>query len=317
MKLLVALTASLTLTSAALAQEFPSQPVKIVIPFSAGGSTDLIARQLAEELGKIWDQPVLVESRPGAGSMLGTASVAQSAPDGHTLLVTTAAFTTAPSIMDDLPFDPATDITPIAMAGSSPYVIVAGNHVEADSLEDFLKLAQEGSFFVATPGVGSSGHFAGELLNSGGGLGLDVVHFNGGGEAIANLMGGHADLLINTTAAVMPHVRSGDLKPLGILGTQHNADLADLATTAELGHDTPDVGGWIGVMGPGGMSQSLLDQLHADLTRAMQSESFVALLDANFMTASTLSPADFARTVAAESQMWRTLAQERGITRQQ
>lgn len=317
MKILVALMASLTLTSAALAQDFPSKPVKIIIPFAAGGSTDLIARQLADELGKIWDQPVLVESRPGAGSMLGTASVAQSTPDGHTLLVTTAAFTTAPSIMDDLPFDPANDITPIAMAGSSPYVIVAGNHIEADNLEDFLKLTEDNSFFIATPGVGSSGHFAGELLNNGGGLSLDIVHFSGGSEAIANLMGGHADLLINTTAAVMPHVRSGDLKPLGILGTQHNADLSALSTTAELGMDTPDVGGWIGVMGPGGMSAGLVNQLHTDLTKAMQGEDFVALLAANFMTAGALSQADFAKTVAAESEMWRTLAQERGITRQQ
>lgn len=300
----------------AQAQTFPQRPVTIVIPFAPSGSTDLIARQLASELGSIWSQPVIVDSRPGAGSMIGTAAVAQAEPDGHTLMVTTAAFTTAPAIMPDLPFDPATDIRPIAMVGFSPLIIAAGANVQSDNLADFLDEARARPMFVATPGVGSMGHFAGELLIGGTGIEMDLVHYGGGGEAVTDLMGGHADILINTTAAIMPHVRSGNLRALGLLGVDRFDELPDLVTTAELGAETPAVGGWIAVMGPGGLSDELTAQLHADLTRAMQGDSFRELLATNQMTPIELSPAEFAARVRAEGQMWSDLARERGITRE-
>ncbi|WP_196259145.1 Bug family tripartite tricarboxylate transporter substrate binding protein [Pelagibacterium limicola] len=315
MRALLATVGVFALTLSANAFEFPTKPVTIVIPFAPGGSTDLIARQLASELGSIWDQPVVVESRPGAGSMIGTAGVAQSEPDGHTLLVTTAAFATAPAIMDDLPFDPQTDITPIAMVGSSPFIIAAGSNVNADNLEDFISEARERPMFIATPGVGSSGHFAGELFSSGTGIEMDVVHFNGGSEAIANLMGGHADILINTTAAILPQVRGGNIKAIGVLGLERYEGLEDGQTTAELGIETADVSGWIGVMGPGGMSAELIEKIYADIQEAMATSTFAELLETNSMNVSTMTSAEFAVNIAAESAMWIALASERGITR--
>lgn len=313
MRTLIAATLCL-LPFSTQADSFPERAVTLIIPFAAAGSTDLIARNLANELSALWDQPVIVESRPGAGSMIGTTMLSQAPADGYTLMVTTTAFTTAPAIMDSLSFDPATDIQPIAMAGFSPLVIAAGANVQSDNLADFLEEARERPMFVATPGVGSMGHFAGELLIAGSEIGMDLVHYGGGGEAVTDLMGGHADILINTTAAIMPHVRSGNLRALGILGVERDAGLPDLSTTAELGIETPNVGGWIAVMGPGGMSAELLERLHADVTTAMQSDGFLELLEINQMSPMNLSTQEFAQRVQEDARIWAELARERNIT---
>jgi tripartite-type tricarboxylate transporter receptor subunit TctC len=313
MRTLIAATLSL-LPFTAQADSFPERAVTLIIPFAAAGSTDLIARNLANELRELWNQPVIVESRPGAGSMIGTTMLSQAPADGYTLMVTTTAFTTAPAIIDNLSFDPATDIQPIAMAGFSPLIIAAGANVQSDNLADFLEEARERPMFVATPGVGSMGHFAGELFIAGSEIDMDLVHYGGGGEAVTDLMGGHADILINTTAAIMPHVRSGNLRALGILGVERDPGLPDLSTTAELGIETPDVGGWIAVMGPGGMSAELTERLHADLTTAMQSEGFLELLETNQMSPMNLSTQEFEQRVREDARIWAELVRERNIT---
>ncbi|WP_142846200.1 tripartite tricarboxylate transporter substrate binding protein [Telmatospirillum sp. J64-1] len=317
MKILAATAlAVLAMTGTVSAQDFPSRGVTLIIPYSPGGSTDLLGRQLANELQAKWGQPVVVENRPGAGSMIGTAHLAQSAPDGHTLLLNTAAHSTAPAVQLNLPFDAEADLTPITMVATSPYVMVAGAGVEAEKFSDFLAEAKNRPMFFATAGVGSSSHFAAELLMQQGDLPADVVHYAGGGEANVALMGGHADIYISTTASVMPYVNNGQVKAVGILGGERYDLLPDVESSAENGIEGIEIDGWVGLIGPGGMDPELVARINADVNEAIQSESFQAVLEANFVRAGDTTPEQFQELVTREMALWRQLAQERNIVAQ-
>lgn len=314
MKLPVTTTALALVLSAGLAHasDFPSGTVTLIVPYSPGGSTDLVARQLAVDLQEIWDVSVIVENRPGAGSMVGTTALSQARPDGHTLLVNTPAASTAPAIQQ-LAFDPETDVTPVALLGQSAYVMVAGSGVQSDTMSEFLEEAAASPKFFATAGVGSSSHFAAELFLQQAGVEGDIIHFSGGGDANTNLMGGHADIYVSNTASVIPYVRNEQVKALGVLGPQRDALLPDLEASGELGIEGININAWLGMFGPGGMDADLVEQIHADVSTAMQSDAFQALLENNFIVGGDASPAEFAAQYVEEMQLWRDLAEERGI----
>lgn len=314
MKLFKAASAALALCAGvAQAQDFPTKTVTIVIPYGGGGSTDLIGRQLAQELSEIWGQPVVTENRPGAGSMIGAAYLSQAAPDGYTLMVNTAAQSTAPAIQKNLPFDPKADITPIGMVVTSPYLAVGGARVEANNFEEFVAEAKERPMFFATAGLGSSSHFTAELLMRQAELLGDAVHFSGGGEAQTNLMGGHADIYISTTASVMPYVNNGQVKPIVILGPNRYAPLPDVQSSGEIGVSGIEINGWVGLFGPGGMDPALVDKLNADMHAALAKPSFQEVLKKNFVEAGTGGAEAFKTQMYAEMDLWKSLAEERGI----
>lgn len=314
MKLIkLAAMATVLATGAAQAQDFPSSPVTIIIPYGGGGSTDLIARALANELGQMWDQSVIVENRPGAGSMIGTAFLAQAKPDGYTLLVNTPAHATAPAVQKTLPFDPKADITPIGMVATSPYLAVAGTAVQSTDLTGFVAESKERPMFFATAGVGTSSHFAAELLIQQAGIDGEVVHFAGGGEAQTNLMGGHADVYISNTASVMPYVNNGQVKALTILGASRYDALPDVPASGESGANAIDINSWVGLFAPGKMDPALVEKLNADMHKAVASETFKKVLADNFVLPGSGSAADFKAQVEAEMELWSTLATERNI----
>ena len=315
-KIMGGIALTLLLGGTALAQDFPTKTVTLVVPYGPGGSTDLLGRQLAAELQEKWGQTVVVENRPGAGSMIGTAFVAQAQPDGHTLMLNTAAFSTAPALQKDLPFDAKAGITPIAMVATSPYVVVGGANVQSSTLGEFIEEARERPMFFATAGVGSSSHFVAELLIQQGGLQGDVVHFSGGGEANTNLMGGHADIYISTTASVMPYVNNGQVKGLGVLGEQRFGLIPDFEASGESGVSGIAVDGWIGLFGPGGMDPALTQTIYDDVMGVVNGESFQGILSENFVLPGTVSPQQFKAQVEGEMDLWQALAQDRGITAQ-
>ncbi|MBU1314761.1 MAG: hypothetical protein KJ947_17310 [Alphaproteobacteria bacterium] len=303
-------------TGTAGAQEFPTKPVTIIIPYSGGGSTDLMARSLATELQEMWGQPVIVENRAGAGSMIGTAYLSQQQPDGYTLLVNTAAHSTAPAVQKDLPFDPKTDITPIGMVATSPYVAVSGKSVKAEGFDEFVKEAKERPMFFATAGVGSSSHFAAELLIQQAGLPADVVHYSGGGEAQVNLMGGHADVYISTTASVMPYVNNGQVKALVVLAPERFDLLPDVQSSGENGVDGIEIDGWLGLFGPGGMDPALVEKINTDMNTAIARDGFKKVLADNFVVAGDTTAAEFKQQVEKEMDLWVGLAKERNVVAQ-
>lgn len=317
MKLATA-TALIVLLAAAptVAQDFPTKTVTLVVPYGPGGSTDLLGRSLAHELQAKWGQTVVVENRPGAGSMIGTAYIAQAAPDGHTLLLNTASHSTAPAIQKDLPFDPHEGITSIMMVATSPYIMVAGPHVKSDTLAEFLADARENPKFFATAGVGSSSHFTAELMIQQADMPSDVVHFGGGGEANTALMGGHADVYISTTVSVMPYVTNGQVKAIGVLGPDRYDKLPDVQSSGENGVDGIEINGWVGLFGPGGMDPALVQSIHDDVTEAMASDAFKKVLADNYVDAGNTTPEAFKAQVEKEMQLWVDLAEQRSITGQ-
>lgn len=301
-------------TTVAFAQDsFPSGPVTLIVPYGPGGSTDRTARPLAVELERIWGQPVVIENMPGAGSMIGTTEMTQADPDGLTLLINTAAISTAPAIQTDLQYDPETDITPISLLITSPYVLVGGANVESEDFAGFLQEAQNRPMFMATAGPGSSGHFMSELVIQAANVPADVVHFSGAGESMTNLMGGHADTYISTTASVMPYVNDGRVTALAVLAPERFELLPDIMSSGEAGVTGVDINGWVAVFGPGGMDEALVQQISDDLAEAMQSEAMQTLLTENFAVAGDLTPAEFREVYLRDMQTWQDLAAERGI----
>lgn len=308
-----ALAATISATAVFAQEEFPTGPVTIIVPYGTGGSTDMTARPLAIELEKIWGQPVVIVNKPGAGSMIGTTEMSQAVPDGQTLLINTAAISTAPALQTDLQYDPETGVTPISLLVTSPYVIVGGANVESDDLAGFLKEAEERPMFMATAGPGSSGHFMSELLIEAASLPADVVHFSGGGEAFTNLMGGHADTYISTTASVMPYVNDGRLKALGVLANERFELLPDVQSSGEVGIAGVDIDGWVALFGPAGMDPALVEKIHADFAKAMESDAMKEQLKQNYALSGELSPAEFKEMYLRDLRTWKDLAEKRGI----
>lgn len=313
MILATTLAAALSSTVAFAQGDFPSGPVTIIVPYGTGGSTDQTARPLAIELEKIWGQPVVIVNKPGAGSMIGTTEMTQAEPDGQTLLINTAAITTAPAIQTDLQYDPEADVTPISLLITSPYVLVGGTKVESDDFSGFLEEAQSRPMFMATAGPGSSSHFMSELVIAAADLPAHVVHFSGGGEAQTNLMGGHADTYISTTASVMPYVNDGRVKALAVLAPERFELLPDVQSSGEAGVSGVEIEGWVALFGPGGMDAALVEQISADVAKAMASETMKKQLKQNYAVPGDLSPAEFRDLYLRDMQIWKDLAASRGI----
>lgn len=315
MKTIIAAVLGTTITmTAAWAQDgYPSGPVTIIVPYGTGGSTDTTARAIAIELEQMWGQPVVIQNQPGAGSMIGTTAMTQAEPDGLTLLINTAAISTAPAIQTELQYDPVEDVTPIALLITSPYVLVGGANVQATNFSEFLTEAQERPMFLGTAGPGSSSHFMSELLIQAADLPAEVIHFSGGGEAQTNMMGGHSDTYISTTASVMPYVNDGRVTALAVLAPERFALLPDIQSSGEAGITGVEIDGWVALFGPGGMDPALAERINADFMAAMQTESMQTQLADNFAVAGDLSPEEFREIYLRDMETWMALAEERGI----
>ena len=307
--------ALLVTASAVSAQDFPTEDVTIVVPYNPAGSTDPFARFLATELQEVWGVNVSVENRPGAGSTIGTAYLATQPADGHTIMVTTSAYTTAPAVYGDLPYDPLNDLEPVALPSTSPFVVTAGASIESENLLDFLaNEAADREIFLATAGLGSSTHFAGELLAAATELNIIPVHYGGGADAMVDLIGGRADIYVGSITAVLPNVQAGQIKALAILGDTRSEALPDVATTEELGIVGASSSFWLGVFAPGGTPEDIVDRLNADITAIVTSEDGQAYLANLDSTPGTMSASEFADLIEAEISQWVTLAEERGIS---
>ncbi|MEO3388010.1 tripartite tricarboxylate transporter substrate-binding protein [Mesorhizobium sp. CAU 1741] len=311
--LMTAALAAVILAGPAAAQDYPSKAVTIVVPYSPSGSADPVARFIAGELQEKWGQPVVIENRPGAGATIGTAYVATAPADGYTIMLTTSAYTTAPAVYDDLPYDPINDLKAVALPATSQFVVTAGPEFEADSLSELMEIADDREYFLATAGLGSSTHFAGELLSAAIGLNAVPVHYPGGSDAMVDLMGGRADIYVGSATAVLGNVKGGQIKALGVFGAERADALPDVASTEELGIKGASSGFWLGVFAPGETSDEIVEKINADMIEVLSTEegkAFLATLDS---TLSTMSPAEVSELVAAEIDQWKVLAADRGI----
>jgi len=300
-------------TGAATAQSFPSQPVTIVVPYGAGGVTDGLSREVAGALQEAWGQPVIVENRPGGGSMIGSAHVATSTPDGYTLLFTTSAFATGPAVLPDIPFDPRADIQPIGLLGYIPMVFVAGPSTEATNILEFIDEARERELFAATAGLGTTTHFTVEMLMQAAGIVMETVHYSGGGDAAAAVLGGHADIYASTPGSTLDNIRAGNLRGLATPGDVRISVLPDMPSTAELGLEGINATFWVGLFAPAGVPDDVAQAINDGIATALENPSVAERLENINFQARPNSVAEFEAQIERELTYWAELAAARGL----
>jgi tripartite-type tricarboxylate transporter receptor subunit TctC len=268
-----ALVASFLLAAqAVIAQDYPGRPVRLVVPFAAGGGTDIAARVLADALTQSLGQTFVIDNRGGAGSVVGTEIVAKSAPDGYTLLLGNISLAFNPALYSKLPYDARRDLAPISLVVDQPNIMVAPPSLPAQTLNDFVTLARAapGKYTYGSAGAGSGTHLATELLATE--LKLKLVHvpYKGTGPALTALLGGEISLFVSTFASALPHVKAGRLRAFGVTSAKRSAALPDVPTIAESGLPGYEYTTWYGLLARAGTPQSIVDKLN---------RATVALLD--------------------------------------
>ena len=298
----------------AAAQTYPSKPVRLIVPFPPGGSNDVVGRMIAAQLSTRLDKAVIVENQGGAGGLIGTEMAARSQPDGYTLLLVSVAYAFIPAIYK-LPYDPATAFTPVAILGAGPVVIAVTSKLPVNSVKELIALAKEkpGELNYATAGVGSFQHLASELFKQQ--AGVDIVHipFKGGGPAMMDVIAGNTQIAIGSLVQMLPQIKAGKLKALGVGSAKRIAALPDLPTISEAGVHGYEVTNWWGIVVPAGTPRSIIDRLHKELTAVVSSTETKQRFETEGAEPLSMSPDEFGRFIAAETVKWARVVKDAGI----
>ena len=256
----------------ALAQQYPDKPVRIVIGFAAGGTTDLVGRIVAQRLSEAWSQPVVVENRTGASGMIAAEIVAKAAPDGYTLLVTPqTSLAVAPALIGKASYDTLRDFVPITLIGSTPTIMVVNPEFAAKTFAEFVELAKRSPTPLAygSGGIGSSPHMAGELLGAQLGIRQNHIPYKGENPALADTIGGQVPIMYGNISAVLAHIKAGKLRALANTGATRSPLLPDVPTVAESGVKDFAIATWFGLLGPAGMPPELVLRIQRDVARVV------------------------------------------------
>jgi tripartite-type tricarboxylate transporter receptor subunit TctC len=302
------------LPSTALAQGYPNKPVTIVIPFTPGGSNDVIGRYLADGLGKLWNQTVLVENRPGAGSAIGSTHVARAKPDGYTLLFMSATLTTNAATQPNLPFDPLKDLQAVAISAIGQMVVVTGSRVPLPNLGELAKQAKAQKLFYATSGIGGTTHFSTELLSDVAGIKMESVHYKGGTEALIDIGGGRVDVFVGSVTQVLSSVANKTATPIAIAGKTRSPLLPDVPTVAEAGFPGAESDVWWGLFAPAGMPQDILARINEGVNTVMATPAAAEVLAKNGAVPARMTVEQFSAHVANELAKWKEIARKHNIT---
>lgn len=296
-------------------QAYPTKPIRMICPFPPGGTTDVVARLVAQKLTEAWGQQVVVDNRPGAGGIIGTEIVAKAAPDGYTVLlgsITTHAVN--PALYKKLNFDPVKDFAPVSLVVSSPQLLAVHPSVAAKSVKESIALAKAkpGQLNYASAGTGTSPHLTFELFKSI--AGIDVVHvpYKGTGPAITDLIGGQVQMMITGVVALMPHVKSGKLRGLGVTSAKRVAALPDLPTIVESGIPGFDVSSWFGVFLPGGTPKPIVAKMNAEIRNILEVPEVRQRLIGQGADPASNTPEEFAAYVKAEMARWGKVVRDTG-----
>jgi tripartite-type tricarboxylate transporter receptor subunit TctC len=315
MRLVTAFCVLLAAIFAVQAQAFPDKPVRLVVPYSAGGSTDLISRALGHKLSEMWGQTVVIDNRPGGSTIIATDIVADSAPDGYTLLVTTTSFSIVPSLTDKLPYDPAKDFEPITLVNTTPLVLVVNPGVPAKSVKELIALAKArpGELNFGSAGSGGSNHLAGELFNVMAGVKIVHVPYKGNAPALNDLVGGHVDIVFNGLTSAVPLIKSGRLRPLAVTSLTRADALPDVPTLDELGLKGFQATAWNGLSAPAGTPKSVIARINADVVKVLHSPELVERLKAEGSDPVGNSPEQFTAFLREETAKWSKVIKFAGI----
>jgi tripartite-type tricarboxylate transporter receptor subunit TctC len=310
----VAALLGLALPAPGLAQGYPSQPVKLVVPFAPGGATDILARTVGQRLAERLGQPVVIENKPGAGTTIGNAQVAQAAPDGYTLLFAPTPFVISQVMYPKLPYDADKAFTPVTLLAVSPFILVAHPSLNATNVAELVALAKSSTrtLTFASAGNGTVPHLAGELFKLRTGIDLTHIPYKGGGPAITDLVGGQTQLMFATPIEVMPQVQAGRLKVLATTAPKRLAAQPDVPTIQEAGYPGFEVFAWFGVLAPAGTPKPIVDRLAGELAKVVELPDVSEKL-AGQSAQVLLKPAEeFAAFIAAEKSKWEAVVKASG-----
>jgi tripartite-type tricarboxylate transporter receptor subunit TctC len=312
--LLKAATVLLVLTTAAAAQDFPTKPLRLIVPFPPAGSVDVMARIIATRLGDRLGRQVLVENRPGASTIIGTEIAVNSPPDGHTMLMLSFTHGVSPWT-HKLPYDPRRQLTPIAILGKGASVLNVNPQVPVSSVKELIAFAKAKpkQLHFGNAGIGSFTHVSSSLFALMAGIEVEHVPFKGTGPAMIDVIGGHTQALMNSIVTALPHVRSGKLKALAWSGIKRSALLPDLPTIAEAGVPGYEASNWWGVAVPAGTPQPVIDRLHREIAAVQNSDEVKQQFANDGAEPVQMSTAEAGRFLLAEIEKWGKVVKEANI----
>ncbi len=301
-------------SSTAFAQ-YPAKPVRIILPYAAGGGADVLTRLLAQALGDIWKQSVIVDNRPGAGATLGTDMVAKAPPDGYTLLMTASTMAVSPTAYPKLPYDVIKDFAPITLVAQSPYVLAVNPSVKARTLTELLALARSapGTLNFGSPGNGTLSHLALELLRTRTGIQVTVVPYKGSNPAVVGVLSGQVDFTLDTPSGLLEQVKAQKVRALAVTSSNRAQSMPDVPTFMEAGVREFDVTVWFGLLAPAGTPPDIVSKIHADTVKALASPALIERFKAESLDIVTMRPEEFGAYLRSEIGKWREVIKQANI----
>jgi tripartite-type tricarboxylate transporter receptor subunit TctC len=312
---LLCCVAALSAPAISAAQDYPNKPIRLIVPFPAGGPNDIIARVVGQKMSEALGQPVLIDNRGGAGGVTGTDQVAKAAPDGYTIAITSAgALAISASLQDKVPYDANKDFAPITLVAKVPELLVVASAVPANSVADLVTLAKArpGQINFASSGPGSMPHLAGELLKLH--AAIDIVHvpYRGAAPAVNDLLGNQVQIMFADIPVLMPHVKSGALKAIAVGSKTRATALPDVAPLAELGFPQIEAENWYGMVAPAGTPSAIVAKLNATTLAAMRDPEVTEKLASQGAILAGGTPGDFAAYIRSEIDKWGKVVQASG-----
>lgn len=300
--------------SHAAAVEFPTRPITLVVPFTAGGSSDVIARLLANQLTQQWGQSIVVQNKPGAGATIGTAFVAEAPADGYTALLADTAQTTAPAMYKKLSYDAVESFAPVGMIGTAPLVLLTNPKSQLQTAADLLSRhrAKPGSLTIGA-GSGTASHLASELFQMRSSIKLQVIFYKGASQAITDLLAAHIDLLFTNPASAAQYLNNGTLRAIGVTGSQREVSFKHVPTFQEQGIDGMDVSYWFALLLPAGVPEAVLLRWRDELKRALGDPAVAQQLLKLGVTQSAMGPAQAQQFLRQDQALWKKIVETAGI----
>lgn len=296
------------------AAEYPTRPVRLVIPFTAGGGNDIVARTVAQRLSDQWGQQVISENRTGANGIIGTDVVAKASADGYTLVIASTSFTMNPA-QQKLPFDPVKDFAPIGLVAEGALIFTVHPSFPARNIPDLIKLAKAspGNIQYATSGQGGITHLAAELFQKMAGVSLLLVPYKGSSAAAIDVMSGQVPVMVSSVSPALPYLQSGRLRALGIGSTKRSPLMPQVLTVAEQGVPGYDSSMWWGILAPAKTSPAIVSKINRDINRGLDSEEVRERIAKLGMSVITSDPAQFSRLVASDIVKWGRIIKDVGV----
>ena len=302
-------------SASALAQDWPTKPLRMILPFPPGGGTDILGRLIAERLSAGLGQAVIAENRGGAGGNVGAEAAARSAPDGYTIVLVAPSLAISPSLYSRINYDPVKDFAPISLVATVPNVMVTQPALPVHNLIEFIDYAKArpGALNFGSGGAGTSNHLAGELFNIVTGVKLVHVPYKGVNLAMQDVLAGNVHLVFIGTPAAAPHIRSGKLRALAVVAPRRSPALADVPTVSEAGLHKFDVTTWYGILAPAGTPRPIVNRLNGELVKAMSSPEMKEKLAATGTEPLTSTPEEFADYIKREMAKWADVIKRAGV----